>query len=151
MYWGFTACHGHSSFLLAVPGLPSFSTTPPLLLLLVSSRSWCHSICSSHKALSGSWWLVPPPPLASIASATRCVLPELGCLLWWANYHFKPKGYLGVGMLLSPQRWWMSTCLGTGACSWPRAGPKQCPVFLGCSSGNKLSFPFSFVWTITKF
>lgn len=69
MYWGFTACHGHSSFLPAVPGLPPFSTTPPVSLLLVSSRSWCHSICSSHKALSGSWWLVPPAPLASFASA----------------------------------------------------------------------------------
>lgn len=97
MYGGFTACHGHSSSLLAVPGLPPLSTTPPVSLLPVSSRSWSHFICSSHDALSGSWWLVRPLP--NIASGV--------CFQNWAvrcdkltQYHFKPKAYPGVGILL---------------------------------------------------
>lgn len=87
------------------------------LLLPVSSRSWCHYICSSHDAFSGSWWLVCP--------SDNVLPPDT----WFQNWAICcSEGRLAAAVVLSPQCWWMSTSLGTRPCSWPKASPKQCCV-----------------------
>lgn len=115
------------------------------LVCLLSSLSLQSTCCLSSPGVDvtvplWSFW---------ICLAVECVLPQ-GCRAVLSEvfsvprwlYKFKPEGFPGAGVLLSPQSYCVSTMSGHLSLFLTQSSA-EAVQFLDCNLGNKLSFPFS--------